>query len=106
MHRKTMIKKIKAVINEWGSFNIGELDQPTNSPIVKSIGKHTSVCIDGFNHTTVSTTTYVNDIDTETDEIDYEDLSMDLLKEVYDIVIYTYDVEQYKTFSRCRSENY
>lgn len=98
--KESLIKKIKTLIEEWGSFNISEVEHE-GSPVVKRMGKDSSQCIDSFDKNGVGTTIYVHEIETETEDIDYEDLSVEILEDVLRIVE-LYEVDMQKTMDRCK----
>jgi len=105
MQKRTIIKKIKAIINEWGSFGSGEVEGSmgeTYSPCVSSMGNLVALA-EYFNLNEVEVNVY-DPNSFSSDPIDdytvtYEELSKDVLEEILDIAE-AYDVDQYKTLKR------
>ena len=105
MQKRTLIKKIKAIVAKFGEFSIGEVDNFDSAPVYKSFGKTGNQCIDFFGKRGVTVTTYVNEVESDEFIVDYEDLSTELLKEVF-VIAEQYDAEQSKFFNSCKSENF
>lgn len=105
MQKRTIIKKIKAIINEWGSFGSGEVEG--------SMGETYSPCVDSMgNFVALAEYFKLNEVDVNvydpnsfsSDPIDdytltYEELSKEVLEEILDIAE-AYDVDQHKTLKR------
>ena len=105
MQKRTIIKKIKAIIAEWGSFGFAEIESAMGSvysPCVSSMGNLVALA-EHFNLNEVEVNVYdpnsfsSDPIDDYT--ITYEELSKDVLEEILDIAE-AYDVDQYKTLKR------
>ena len=103
MNKQEVIEKIQAVLVNWGEFGIYEVENH-GTPIVNSIGK-TQQVVEAINNQTVTVTTYVNDIETDEEEIFYSDLSLELLEEIL-IIADDYDAQEQKLFDSCKDENY
>jgi hypothetical protein len=104
--KEKQITRIKSIITEWGSTTSGELCLES-SPCVNSIdaGKHGIVqLIEGFNANDVDTVTYDDEIELSEDSIAYEDLSEELIDEIYNI-IEEYENDNIKSFDSCKDEN-
>jgi hypothetical protein len=89
MQKKTIIKKIKRVITEWGAFGCGEVPMG-NGVTINSMGDLVAIG-EYFNSKTV----WVEVFDTgssssdsiHTYEVSYEDLSADILAEILELVV-------------------
>jgi hypothetical protein len=105
MQKRTIIKNIKRIIQEWGAFNSGEVESSmgeTYSPCVNSMDSLVGLA-EYFDYYTVE----VNVYDTSSSSCDsihdykviYADLPKDVLLEILDLCE-QYDVIQYKTEKR------
>ena len=93
------IEYIKRTIREWGAVTSGEL-QLESDPIVNSMnGGKTIELIERFDTDSVSTTVYVNGIETNGQDLKYEDLDTDLISEIREIVE-NYENEMEDTMDR------
>jgi hypothetical protein len=104
--KEKQIVRIKSIIIEWGSTTSSELGLQA-SPCVNSIdaGKHGIVqLVEGFNADDVDTVTYDDEIELSKDSIAYENLSEELINEIYNI-IEAYENENIKTLNSCKNEN-
>lgn len=81
MSKVTVITEIKNIIAEWGSFNTAEVNAES-SPCIATLGQHTCQLAESFLAHKVEAITYVHENETATDYIPYEDLKMDVLKEI------------------------
>jgi hypothetical protein len=101
--KEKQIAYIKKVIKEWGSTTAGEL-QLESSPCVNSLaGGDVCELIESFNIDDVESVVYDrkgNEIDWN--NISYEDLSEDLIDEIYNI-IEAYEADMIRTEKRCQS---
>jgi hypothetical protein len=103
--KKEFIEYIKEVINEWGAVTSGEL-QLESDPIVNSLNDGEIVeLIERFNTDYVSTTIYVNGIETNGQDLEYEELDFELISEIYDIIS-GYEIDMKKTMDRTSSYDY
>lgn len=82
MQKKTIIKKIKAIIKEHGSFTIADV-QADSSPCIASMKGATQLA-ESFHYDKVEAVTYELKYDEEidSDNIPYEDLKKDVLEEI------------------------
>jgi hypothetical protein len=93
--RSEKIRYIKKVLNDWGNTSCCELELD-HSPSLSSIGNGDSnICelVEQFDVDGVETIVYDDDIELEYNHYSYEDLSDDILDEIYDIM------EKYETIS-------
>ena len=81
MNKATIITEIKNIIAEWGSFNTAEVNAES-SPCITTLGQHTCQLAESFSAHKVEAVTYVHENETATDYIPYENLKMDVLKEI------------------------
>lgn len=101
MQKRTIIKKIKAIITNYGSFDIAEVN-PETSPCVTAPGNHTHLA-EKFTVDKVTVNVYAptsgsgDPIDDY--EMDYEDLSKEVLEEILENAE-LYEVDQEKTLKR------
>jgi type II secretory pathway component PulL len=81
MQKRTIIKKIKTIIKEFGSFTTADV-QAESSPNVASL-KGINQLVESFNQNNVEVVTYDrNDDEIDTDIMNYEELSKDVLEEI------------------------
>lgn len=103
MTREEKISEINDIISEWGSTTSTDL-KLVKSPCIKSLGNnHTNVSqlIESFYVDGVNVVTYHNDVEMDVDFLEYEELSDNILDEVY-YIIEAYDVEMDKTMKRIK----
>jgi hypothetical protein len=79
--KRTLIKKIQAIIREWGGFSTADVEA-TSSPVIKTLGKDTCQLAERFELYKVEAVIYVHDNETDTDYIAYKDLDRDTLEEI------------------------
>jgi len=81
MQKRTIIKKIKAIIKEFGDFTTADVSAES-SPSVASLGG-TNQLAESFNYDKAEIVTYDrNDEEIDSDNILYEDLKKDVLEEI------------------------
>lgn len=101
MQKKTIIKKIKAIITNYGSFDIAEVNLE-NSPCVTAPGNHTHLA-EYFTVDKVKVNVYapagISGDPIDDYEMDYEDLSKEVLEEILENAE-LYEVDQEKTLKR------
>lgn len=81
MKKSDIIKKIKAIVQEYGHFNTAEV-QAVSSPCIASLGRNTCQLAESFLSDKVEAVIYVDEDEQETDYILYEDLKLNILKEI------------------------
>jgi hypothetical protein len=96
--KEAKIKRIKDIIATWGSVTDMELGLD-HSPCINSIGENVCQLVEEFNADCVTAVTYDDDIEIDRDDINYEDLSDDLIDEIADIID-DYETDMLKTESR------
>ena len=101
--KENIIDLIQNVFVNWGEFNISDVES-ADAPIYNELGNHIEL-IESFNNNSVTIFKYENDIEVDEFELDYEDLSMDLLEEIL-LIAEQYDVEQQKFFDSCLNKNF
>ena len=99
MQKRTIIKKIKAIITEWGGFTCADVEA-TSSPVIKTLGKDTCQLAERFEKDKVKAVIYVHDSETGEDYIAYEDLDKDVLEEIL-FLAEQWDTDNLKTEKRC-----
>jgi hypothetical protein len=97
--KRTLIKKIRAIISEWGGFSTADV-QATSSPVIKTLGKDSCQLAERFELYKVEAVIYVHENETDTDYIKYEDLDRDVLEEIL-YLAQDWDAISYKTEARC-----
>lgn len=81
MQKRTIIKKIKAIIKEHGMFTTADV-QAQSSPSVGALKGINQLC-ESFKHDTVEVVTYDrNDDEIDSESVHYEDLEKDVLEEI------------------------
>lgn len=103
MQKRTIIKNIKRIISKYGAFGSGEVEQggETYSPCVNSMGNLVALAEYFSDDVEVSvydpTSSSSDSIDSY--NVDYEELSKDVLEEILTIAE-LYEVDQEKTLKR------
>lgn len=100
--KEAHISYIKAVIKEWGETSCGELNLD-HSPCLNSIGngnKNISELIENFSADGVYAITYHDEAEINWNKYSYEDLSDDIIDEIY-YIIQEYEADMLKTEKRC-----
>lgn len=101
MKKQKLIKEIKKILKEWGSFGVGELDYG-NSVVVNEMGDLMALG-EYFNYHTIDVRVYnSNNFDSdsiEEYEVSYEELPKSALEEIL-MLAEQYEVEQMKTKKR------
>jgi hypothetical protein len=99
MQKRTIIKNIKRIINEYGSFTTADVNAES-SPCVSSKKGRNELC-ESFYDNKVEVVTYdKNDDEIDTDDVFYEDLPKDTLQEIL-YLAELYEADQEKTLKRC-----
>ena len=104
MERQEYISEIKSIIDKWGSVTTCDMELEA-SPVYNSFGKDHFQLVESFNRTDVKVITYVHETEVEVFNVDYEDLSEELLYDIYDTLT-QYDIGMEKTFEKIRNENF
>lgn len=99
--KKSIIKQIKKIITEWGTFGSGELDYG-DSVLVNEMGELIGLA-EYFNYNSVDVRVYdtgsMSSNEIHEYEVAYEELSKDALEEIL-ILCERYEVAQLKTEKR------
>jgi len=104
MQKRTIIKRIKSIIYNYGTFNIGEVEHVVGI-CVNEMGNLVALA-EYFNGTTIEVNVY--DADSfSSDPIDdyeltYEELDKDILEQIL-FVAELFETDQEKTLKRCAS---
>lgn len=98
MQKRTIIKNIKRIIDNYGSFSVAEVEGES-SPLINSMGKDSHVLAERFG-SSVTGVTYVHETEIDENEYEYEELSKDTLEEILTLAE-IYETEQEKTIKRC-----
>ena len=101
MQKKTIIKKIKRVITEWGAFGSGEVPMG-NGVSMGTMGDLVAIG-EYFNSKTIEVQVFdtgsMSSDSIHTYEVSYEDLSADILAEILELVE-QYEADQLQTEKR------
>jgi len=87
--KKAKIHRIKSIIAEYGGTSSFELELDA-SPCMNSIGNNRgNICqlVEHFYSDYVTAVTYDDDVEISEDNYDYEELSDELIDEIYEIVV-------------------
>ena len=104
-HKQETIKTIKQIISDWGGSITDAEMELTSSPIINQVSKDHFSLAESFHLDYVGVTTYVHGIVTDESDIPYEDLSEDILDEIW-VVLVDYEEYMLKTMDKCRDENF
>lgn len=103
MEKNEQIFEIKRIIKEWGSVTSSKLELES-SPCINSIGhgkNNVSQLVEHFYQDCVEAVTYHDDDILGEEFISYDDLSDDIIWEIYNI-IQEYEAGMLKTEKRCQ----
>jgi hypothetical protein len=104
MQKKKIIKRIKSIIENYGTFNIGEV-YGADGICVNEMGNLVAL-VEYFNGTTVEVEVYetssFSSDSISSYELTYEELSKEILEEIL-FVAELYETDQEKTLKRCAS---
>lgn len=103
MNKVEKISEIKRIIGEWGSVTSSEL-QLESSPCINSIGNgknNVSQLIEHFYNDGVDAVTYHDEIELGEEYFNYEDLSDEIIDEIY-FIMEEYEADMLKTMKRCQ----
>ena len=81
MKKKIIIEKIEAIIENYGGFSTADVDADS-SPCIGSLGGNTFQLAEYFSKNTVEAVIYIHDCEETSEYISYEDLKVDVLKEI------------------------
>lgn len=102
MQKKTIIKRIKSIIENYGTFGLGEVDGAYGI-CVNEMGGLVALA-EGFNHTGIDVEVYqpsgFSSDSLESYELTYEELSKETLEQIL-FVAELYETDQEKTLKRC-----
>ena len=104
MQKKTIIKRIKSIIENYGTFNIGEVEG-ADGICVNEMGNLVALA-EYFNGTTIEVNVF-NPNSFSSDPIDdyeltYEELDKDTLEQIL-FIAELFETDQEKTIKRCAS---
>lgn len=83
LRKEELIKEIKTIIKNYGSFSTGEVLADC-SPCIKSIG-NTVILAERFSIDTVTAVTNVDENEVDENEVSYESLEIDTLESILDL---------------------
>ena len=84
--KNDQISEINRIIREWGAISCGELLLDC-SPCVASIGDNIVQLAERFNDNGITAITYVYDREVDECEIPYDNLSEEIVDEIYNIIV-------------------
>jgi len=103
MQKRTIIKKIKAIINKFGELTSAQMEL-SSSPCFASTGSVSQLC-ETFGHHKVTVITYIRDNEEGEDYIAYELLDKDLLSEIL-MNLEDYEWHEDKLMASTKNENF
>jgi len=99
MQKRTIIKKINAIIKEHGDFTTAEINAES-SPCVSSKKGRNELC-ETFNYGKTEVVTYdSHDEEIDSEFVNYEDLKKDVLEEIL-FLAEIWEAESLQTEKRC-----
>lgn len=99
MQKRTIIKRIKTIIENYGSFGMADVEGES-SPVVDSIGSDVFLLAERFSIDNVECELVVGSrIESYIDK-NYEELSKDTLLDILELAE-LYETDQEKTIKRC-----
>jgi len=101
MQKRTIIKKIRTIIEKVGQTNSCEMELDC-SPIISCIGENVVQLAEGFFVNGVKAILYANGEEVDDIHINYEDLRKDVLEEIL-FNLENYEVEQDKFMESCKN---
>ena len=104
MTKEQYISDIKSIIDKWGSVTSREQELEA-SPVYNTFGKDHIQLVERFNRNSVTIVSYIHEIEVDEFDVDYDQLSENLLYDIYDILD-QYNVGMEKTFQKIRNENW
>jgi len=104
MTKEQYISDIKSIIDKWGSVTSREQELEA-SPVYNTFGKDHIQLVERFNRNSVTIVSYIHEIEVDEFDVDYDQLSENLLYDIYD-VLDQYNVGMEKTFQKIRNENW
>jgi len=102
MQRKAIIKNIRQILLVTGEINLNMLG--CEKPIYKELNKQVDL-IETLHLDSVEVVSYINETEITHFDIDYTDLSTDLLSEIL-LIIDSYYLEENKIFDSTKNENF
>lgn len=81
MKKQTIIKDIQRIIKEFGEFSTADIEAGS-SPVVNSFGKDSFELAERFSFSKVSVISYVHETEVDDRDVNYEDLSIEVLEEI------------------------
>lgn len=96
--KERLIERIRTIIEQDGNFTTADV-MATSSPVVKTMGKNSCMLAERFNKNGADCNIYVHDTQTESDTVEWEDLSIDTLEEILSLAE-EWSVICYKTMKR------
>lgn len=99
--KERLIECIKTIIEQDGSFTIGEIDG-ASSPIWKSMNDNHNALLEKFYKDSAKAIFYVHEQETDSEDVEYKDLSIDILEEILSLAE-EWSVICYKTMKRASS---
>jgi len=102
--RQNKIDRIVEILSEWGEITTSELELES-SPVYNNLTGKICTLVEEFTEDYVRVVTYDDDIDINEYDVPYEDLSDDLIDEIYEIID-QYDVEQNKLHESIRDSDF
>lgn len=96
--KERLIERIRTIIEQDGSFTTADV-MAQSSPVVKTMGKNSSMLAERFGKNGVDCDIYVHETVTDSDTVEYEDMDVDVLEEIL-YLAEEWSVICYKTMKR------
>lgn len=96
--KERLIERIKTIIEQDGNFTTADV-MATSSPVVKTMGKNSCMLAERFGKNGVDCDIYVHETKTESDTVEWEDMTVDVLEEILSLAE-EWSVICYKTMKR------
>nr|WP_298659017.1 hypothetical protein [uncultured Flavobacterium sp.] len=77
--KERLIERIRSIIEQDGIFTTADV-MASSSPVVKTMGKNSYMLAEKFGKNGADCNIYVHDIETESDTLEYEKMTIDVLE--------------------------
>ncbi len=101
MKREEKIKRIKGIIKEWGCVSNFDVGVESSSPCLFGLNDVVHL-VENFNQDDVTVFTYHKDYELSNTDVPYEELSDDVLDEVFEIIS-DYGLDMEETFEKTKN---
>lgn len=102
--RDKQIKDIKRILGDWGMTSTAELELES-SPVFHNTNGKVCALVEEFTQDYVRVVTYNDELIIAEEDVEYEELSDDLISEIHSIME-QYDVAQNKLYDSIKDEDF